>query len=427
MTIVNDNEFKNILIGTDFDDLILGGFDADILIGGLGNDILAGGDGDDILLGGGGDDYLDGGNGSDILIGGDGNDIYIVNSLEDIVLETSAFGEFDAVYSFVSYKLGNDVEILTLLGNENLSGWGNNLNNVLLGNAGSNWLFGLDGNDLFLSSEGDDIIYGGAGNDAVDYSSAGVDITLRDARVADKENLGADLVIDVEIIVGAVGQRNRIDFTEEFRNSTFAVVNLEQEFLRIYDVYFVTDQVLTVRNFSEVVGTSNNDSIVGNALSNFIWGGAGSDFVDGGSGDDEIWGEVGDDFIFGGIGSDRLVGGDGRDVLNAYGFTLGGEIDTLRGGSGSDTFVLGDENNGCYYLEPLVTGNLDFSYAIIEDWNAREDFIQLSARFQYSIEFRSEFGVGSAALDTIIFSGVNIIAVLQDSTDFSVSRDLFLV
>ena len=94
--------------------------------GGFGNDIITGNDGENTLRGEFGDDILDGGLGSDRLIGGAGNDTYIVDNINDNISDSSGT---DTVLSSINWTLGNNLENLTLTGNANINGTGNNLNN----------------------------------------------------------------------------------------------------------------------------------------------------------------------------------------------------------------------------------------------------------------------------------------------------------
>ena len=75
----------------------------------------------------------------------------------------------------------------------------------------------------------------------------------------------------------------------------------------------------------------------------------GDDFLGGGAGDDVLIGKSGSDILLGGGGNDILIGSTDNDA-NAVtfddGFPFGEgnddrEIDTLTGGAGADTFVLG--------------------------------------------------------------------------------------
>ncbi len=135
-----------------------------VLTGSSGADNLYGQDGNDTLAGNAGNDYLDGGTGADTMIGGTGNDTYVLDTPADIVIEQANQGN-DTIISHFSYTLGNDVENLYLAGTDNLSGTGNELDNILQGNSGNNILQGGAGNDTLIGTEGADTLMGGTGDD----------------------------------------------------------------------------------------------------------------------------------------------------------------------------------------------------------------------------------------------------------------------
>jgi Ca2+-binding RTX toxin-like protein len=73
--------------------------------------------------------------------------------------------------------LGNNVDDLHLLGDQDLNGTGNDLNNFLWGNEGANVLFGGIGLDYLMGDDGEDILYGGQGTDWL-YGEDGDDMIL---------------------------------------------------------------------------------------------------------------------------------------------------------------------------------------------------------------------------------------------------------
>lgn len=228
------------LYGGDGNDTLDGGGDDDTLIAGAGTDLLIGGAGRDILVGGtgrdtasyetatagvtanltseqinlgdaAGDTYqeienltgskfddrlygnaaanrLDGGAGADVMIGGDGADTYEVDNAGDIVKEGANAG-IDTIQSTLKLTLATYVENLDLLGNADLDGTGNGLDNTITAANGANILSGLGGNDTLVGGRGNDILRGGAGKDTfffdtVANSTKNVD-TLDDFVVAD--------------------------------------------------------------------------------------------------------------------------------------------------------------------------------------------------------------------------------------------------
>ncbi|MSP83071.1 MAG: hypothetical protein EXQ94_09085 [Alphaproteobacteria bacterium] len=117
-------------------DSLIGTTGRDRLIGNAGNDRLFGGAASDILEGGAGSDTLFGGTGNDRMVGGAGNDLYVVNQATDQTLELDGAG-FDSVFSELSWGLTAFTERLVLLGSADTKGTGNDLDNVLEGNAGA--------------------------------------------------------------------------------------------------------------------------------------------------------------------------------------------------------------------------------------------------------------------------------------------------
>jgi serralysin len=127
-------------------------------VGGSGyHDYLVGDAGANLLNGDAGADTLIGGAGADALTGGTGDDTYYVDDAGDNVVETSASGGNDIVYSSVSYDLhGRYVETLSLRGTGNIDATGNGQANTLIGNGGKNVLDGMAGNDTLTGGAGAD-------------------------------------------------------------------------------------------------------------------------------------------------------------------------------------------------------------------------------------------------------------------------------
>jgi Ca2+-binding RTX toxin-like protein len=215
------------------------------------------------LVGNDGANILDGKGGADFLEGGKGADTYVVDSLGDQVIESlaGAAGGVDLVKSSVTYTLGANFEKLTLTEAGNIDGFGNTLNNTLLGNIGANRLDGGTGNDTMT---------GGKGSDTYVVDTAG------------------DVVSETIAVGGG------IDTVESSVAFTLATrVNVEN---------------LKLTGVGNVNGT-------GNALANLIEGNAGNNRMDGGSGNDVLLGQGGNDTILGGLGNDTIVGGVGADQL----------------------------------------------------------------------------------------------------------------
>ncbi|MEM7172816.1 MAG: hypothetical protein AAF530_21815 [Pseudomonadota bacterium] len=200
------NELDNEIIGNTASNRLQGFDGDDLLIGGKGNDLLKGGAGNDILRGGTGGDILDGGEGADRLIGGNGDDLYRVHKAEDRVIERED-GGIDTVESIGSYRLGKNIENLTLKTGSSFDGRGNGLDNHIIGTSDRNKIVGRDGDDRLDGRGGDDRLVGGSGDDYLDGGRAGDtliggdgDDTLTGGRGADtfvfEQDDGRDVITD---------------------------------------------------------------------------------------------------------------------------------------------------------------------------------------------------------------------------------------
>ncbi|WP_019500702.1 calcium-binding protein [Pseudanabaena sp. PCC 6802] len=290
---VNGLGGNDTLIGGADNDFLFGADGNDILSGGLGNDQLVGdnfgGAGNDSLNGGAGSDILNGGLGIDTLVGGADNDTYAVGVFNTSITELANEGN-DIVNSSVSFTLPANVERLTLVGTGNTSGGGNDLGNLMLGNAGNNNLSGLAGNDTINGLDGNDTLRGGLGNDAL-FGGNGIDRVFVNAAV------GSNIVLTDTSVTGDG-----------------------------------TDSLNGIEN-AELFVFSNNSAPVNIDASAFT---KGSVTLDGNSGSNNLLGSQGSDFLDGEGSVDTLIGGNGNDTLN------GGEgsgTDILTGSSGSDRFL----------------------------------------------------------------------------------------
>jgi Ca2+-binding RTX toxin-like protein len=112
--------------------------------------------------------------------------------------------------------------------------------------------------------------------------------------------------------------------------------------------------------------------------------------------------------MFGGSGTDKMYGEAGNDKLSGGGTTYNSyEYDEMTGGTGADTFVLGD-SYGTHYLGG--------GYAIIKDFKYGEgDKIQLKGK-ESDYTFQDIHVGGSASLkDAAIYKGGDLVAVLHDA------------
>lgn len=177
-----------------------------------------------------------------------------------------------------------------------------------------------------------------------------------------------------------------------------------------------------------LLGFDGEDIVDGGDGDDFLFGGAGDDIAYGGDGDDLLDGGTGDELLFGGAGNDQLHGNEGNDILIGdagsdfingeqgddilQGFGFGtDEFDTLRGGEGADTFVLGNEFE-IFYQQG--------GFATIPDLNSSEgDKIRVfGSASNYSLEVNNN--------NTEIFFNGKLLAVVENITEFQLSTDNFI-
>jgi Ca2+-binding RTX toxin-like protein len=164
----------------------------------------------------------------------------------------------------------------------------------------------------------------------------------------------------------------------------------------------------------------SDDYIFGDAGNDLIYGWDGNDNIDGWTDNDTLYGESGNDTLLGfdghdsligGSGSDSLLGEAGNDTLNGYGFSTY-EYDTLSGGTGADTFVLGD-SWGAFYEGSGYATITDF------DWSEGDKFQVYGSSNDYSL---SNDGSGV----DIYYQG-DLIAFVENTTDVLLSADFIYV
>ena len=133
------------------------------------------------------------------------------------------------------------------------------------------------------------------------------------------------------------------------------------------------------------------------------------------------------DVVVGLGGSDVLKGMGGNDTLigvNAVGKNPGrNETDVLYGGTGADTFVLGDFNGGVYYLDKGKKGGGKKSSAGIQDFEDG-DKITLRCYEMGEYELDKNYRIGNTIATAIYYNkdgqagiskGDDLIAVVQGS------------
>ncbi|MBE9193324.1 FG-GAP repeat protein [Gloeocapsopsis crepidinum LEGE 06123] len=257
------------------------------------------------------------------------------------------------------------------LGNDVL--YGGNGNDTLYGGAGNDWLYGGDGNNTLYGGVGNDTLYGGYYGEDFFYGGQGDDTYIvynPNTQIIEAPNSGIDTVIFDSGI-------SSYELNANVENLTIAD--------ETYDV--------------SGIGNNLDNTITGNSFSNVLRG------------------KARNDLLIGNAGNDILIGTDGTV----------GDKDTLTGGSGRDTFMLGNTTTVFYDDRNTTSAGLN-DYALITDFNI-DDFIRLNGkRTDYFLSASS--GEDNLLAGTAIFRKVNgevdeLIAIIQGSSSLSLNGNYF--
>jgi Ca2+-binding RTX toxin-like protein len=338
MATITGTSGNDVLNGTELDDLISG---------------LAG---NDTLNGFGGNDTLDGGPGADRMVGGAGDDVYHVDDAQDQVTEAAGEG-IDTIIMSIGFSAPANVENLTYVGGVDGVGFGgNDLDNVITGNALSQTMLGLGGTDTIsyayevnavvvnletgmATGSGNDVIssfenaIGGSAADTL-VGTTGANVldgrggadTLRgdfgnDTYYVDDAN---DRVIEVPnqaallALGGALPGGDAAllpNALEGFIDTVIAAISYS--LANVADV----ENLLLAAASAAAAGTGNelDNELTGNELNNTLSGMGGHDTLDGGAGDDTLIGGSGDDLYILDSAGDVIteLPGGGTDRVDA--------------------------------------------------------------------------------------------------------------
>ena len=307
---------------------------------------ITGTSGNDILSGTSGDDIIDGGAGNDTMSGGAGNDTYYVDNVGDVVIENPGEG-IDTVQSTVSYTLPANVENLTLMngGLININGTGNALNNVIAGNSGNNVIDGGAGADTMSGGAGNDTyVVDNVGDVVIENPSEGASDTVQSSI---SYTLGANVENLTLTAAGITGTGNTLNNTLMANAANDALIGGAGN-----DTYVITAAstgTTIVENAGE--GTDTVQSVMsytlGANLENLTL--TGSNLIGTGNALDNILSVSGvNDTLIGGLGNDTYVVGSGTTIIENVGegidtviasssYTLGANLENLTLSSGSLT------------------------------------------------------------------------------------------
>ncbi|MFK8184896.1 MAG: calcium-binding protein [Phormidesmis sp.] len=162
------------------------------------------------------------------------------------------------------------------------------------------------------------------------------------------------------------------------------------------------DDIIYALHGNDIIDAgTGNDKVYGGIGNDTILGRDGNDTLYGESGNDAMWGEGGNDQLLGGVGYDTLHGGTGNDTLLGVAGRNDIEIDVLTGGSGADSFRVGDYHSNFY------NNDGDNDYALITDFSSIDEIILDQG--SYTTGASPVAGVSGTA----IYEGNELLAIVQ--------------
>ena len=293
-----------------------------------------GGSGNDTIYGNDAANAINGGPGQDIMQGGNGDDIYVVDNTGDSVVENLNEGT-DSIQSSVSYTLPAHVENLMLTGgNANLTGTGNELDNIIASNTGVDTLAGGLGNDTYYLNNAADVVIEnpGEGADTVvaGFSYSLVGTNLENVTLTGSAGLSATGNASDNVLVSNTGVDT---LTGGFGNDAYVLNNAADTIIE--NPGEGTDTVATSFNYSLAVGSN---------LENVTLFGSDAVNATGDALDNVITGNSAPNVLTGGLGNDTLIGGFALDtvrfsgLMSSYTIAHSGTSGTVSGPDGTDTF-----------------------------------------------------------------------------------------
>ena len=286
---------------------------------------------------------------------------------QDQIVQDS--GGTDLVKSSLdSYILGSTLENLELTGNENINGYGNDLNNRLTGNNGANTLAGYGGDDILDGGTGADSMQGGDGADTYYVDNVG-DV------VSETSTGGVDLVANslANYILGANIENGRILSTGSANLAGNALDNVLYAGSGNNTLHGSTGFDTASYHYADAVtinlgiigaqdtGSSGVD-ILGSIES--VIGSQFNDILTGNAQDNTLDGNVGFDLVLGEGGNDTLMAEGGYSAAMTWS-SAGHYIDEFGNPGGFDTwYYIGETLNGGTGIDSASYANAQSSVVV---------------------------------------------------------------
>ena len=298
----------------------------------------------------------------------------------------------------------------------------------------------VGGNDTILGSAGDDQIYGNSGNDLL----YGDDTNTVQTPVLDtnREVYNGSQYLVLETAVWEKAQAYA-----ESLGGNLVTINDAAEEKWLQDTFGTSEMFWIGLSDAETEGTwkwasgevsdwvkgAANEGIYTNwspgqpddyngfqdyAVMNYTMSGTTANLWDDHNSDNQyrsiIEIKLPNDNLTGNGGNDTISGGAGDDIINGTDEIVAGyyEKDVLIGGTGADTFILGNSNQAYY----ATAGNQD--YAVIEDFDFSLDTLQL---YGSAVDYQQQ----QQGNDVFLSRNGDLVVILENTSTFNLNDSSF--
>jgi|GEM_PF-4504720 len=341
---------------------------------------------------------------------GEGGDYGLGALLANLHIDNVIDATQEGIASFISGQ-GNLLTTEGTFHNDRIIGSDEtNIRDVIYGQDGDDLLIGNKGNDALYAYGGNDILVGGEGNDSLSSSGDGHDFllggdgnddfTIKDSCTVvggdgNDRVFGTSAVKNEQIFLGAGNDRINVTIQDSVAflgggNDTAAGAFNSQVFLEdgddrvgiqnggssnpFYQLNSLLDAgsgndiiYLSLLNQSTLIGGEGNDTLFGGGIVSYgqIYGGNGDDSVSAGGVQNPgviqstLSGGMGNDTVAAGDSAIRLEGNEGNDLIRHSGLSF---VATLVGGTGNDTMISQDYRSHDTYLFYTEDGNDRMEY-----------------------------------------------------------------
>jgi Ca2+-binding RTX toxin-like protein len=219
----------------------------------------------------------------------------------------------------LTYTLTPNVEVLVLNGSGDIGGTGNDLGNIIIGNAGNNRIDGGIGADAMIGGSGNDLyIVDNTGDQITEAAGGGADAVFSSVNYGLGDNLESLHLTGTAI----VGVGNALNNTVEGNASDNVIdAGVGADIMRgglgndTYVVDNAGDQVMENAGQGHDVVYSTISSTLATNAEDLYLAGSGNINGTGNSAANSVVGNSGNNTIDGGAGADVLIGGGGNDIF----------------------------------------------------------------------------------------------------------------